>query len=152
MSLSSYPQSHRQLITHHSALRTWVCTDGKQRLSSIYQFVKGKFSIKDADNKPWWFCETGTTKKKSTKNVFTEEERNKFLALEIQVSSYEALTLEQERRVFIKVQAGPALTAAEKASAVVGPYSEFARTLAAKFCSPDDAASFTKGRVSHLII
>ena len=118
-------------------------------MSSIYQFVQGKFSIKDADNKPWWFCEATQTKKKSTKNVFNDKERADFLALEIQVSSYDKLTTEQERRVFIKVQAGTALTAAEKASAVVSPYSEYARALATKFCSPDDTSSFTKGRVSH---
>ena len=146
---SQYPSlAHTQPI-HRTLLRTWICTDGKQRLSSIAQFRKGKFAIKDASNQAWWFCDANPAKRSTSKHVFSEEAQQEVLELEIQVSSYSELTLASERRVFIKVQAGTALTAAEKTSAISGPCSDWARKLANKFCSPNDPSSFTKGRVSR---
>ena len=126
-----------------------MCTDGKQRLSSIVQFVRGKFPIKDANGRIWWFCNAQKTVKRTRKNILSQAERDDFLDIVLDVTYYEKLTIEQERKVFVKVQAGTVLTAAEKTSAIVGPYPEWGRKLAKLFCSPDAITSFTKGRVSH---
>ncbi|KAF2847720.1 hypothetical protein T440DRAFT_455777 [Plenodomus tracheiphilus IPT5] len=103
---------------------TYVCVDGKQRLSSVRAFIKGMIPCHDHHGEKWWFSDEGSIRRRK---VLPEAIQKAFLNKDFVAYQFEALTQEQEEDLFARVQMGMTLTAAEKMRASSGPWQELAR-------------------------
>ncbi|KAF2202134.1 hypothetical protein GQ43DRAFT_480149 [Delitschia confertaspora ATCC 74209] len=108
-----------------------VCVDGKQRLSSVWEFVKGLIPCHDRHGNKWWFCDSG--KGRSGKRLLSETTKEGFLDKEFVAFDYKELEPDQEEDLFARVQMGVQLTLAEKMRASRGPWQEFAKTFEQDF-------------------
>ncbi|KAH7561929.1 hypothetical protein BM1_03033 [Bipolaris maydis] len=119
------------LITDTKRTRpTFVCVDGKQRLSSVRAFAKGMIPCHDHKGEKWWFCEApGTNHKRS----LPLETQKLFLEKEFVTFQFSELTQEQEEDLFARVQMGVQLSAAEKIRAKSGPWQELAKLFVQDF-------------------
>ncbi|KAF2499427.1 hypothetical protein BU16DRAFT_578999 [Lophium mytilinum] len=100
-----------------------VCVDGKQRISSIHAFIKGKIPCHDKDKNKWYF----TAPDHPRRRVLPQRVKEQFQNKEIVCFEYPSLSRQQEEDLFARVQLGMALTPAEKMRATNGPWQEFAR-------------------------
>lgn len=110
-------------------LRT--CVDGKQRLTSIYKFMKGSIGFLDTNTpqKKWYFCHPiiDGQIQISNRNVLPNAVK-KFLESQFFCCyEYEDLTPDTEETMFQLVQRGIALTPAEKMRAMSAEWAAFAR-------------------------
>jgi hypothetical protein len=103
-----------------------VSIDGKQRLTSILEFVKGKIPGTDKEGKGWFFCELSDEdskgKPRAQRHILPAKMRRYFLKLEILCIEYQGLERRQEEDLFSRVQLGMPLTPAEKLRAISGPF------------------------------
>ncbi|TAQ88686.1 hypothetical protein B7494_g2962 [Chlorociboria aeruginascens] len=108
-----------------------VCVDGKQRLTSVYKFMKGAIGIYDSSNPPkkWYYCHPIVNGKQtlSTHNILPAAVKNFFLEKKLCVYEYKKLTKSVEETMFQLVQRGVALTPAEKMRAMSTPWAVFAK-------------------------
>ncbi|TFK59574.1 hypothetical protein BDN72DRAFT_851208 [Pluteus cervinus] len=96
---------------------SWVCIDGKQRISSIIAFMRGDVPHKDSvTGKRFWYL----NKDGKRKTMMPEALRKKFDNIQIVFSEYQDLTIEQQRAIFQRVQNGVALTPAERMQSLNG--------------------------------
>ncbi|KAH9875142.1 hypothetical protein J1614_004632 [Plenodomus biglobosus] len=118
---------------------TYVCVDGKQRLSSVRAFIKGMIPCHDHRGEKWWFSDEGGRRRK----VFPDATQRAFLNKDFVAYQFEGLSQEQEEDLFARVQMGMTLTAAEKMRASSGPWQELARLFVDDF---PNVYSLTKDR------
>ncbi|UZJ56423.1 hypothetical protein CBS101457_005743 [Exobasidium rhododendri] len=112
---------------------TRICVDGKQRLSSIYAFMRNEIPIREPhSNKAFWFKPS-----RLKRYGLTEKQRDRFSQIQINCVEYRDLTEELERDMFQRVQMGVTLTPAEKVSANLGPWPDFFRELNKRFVEND---------------
>ncbi|KAI5776958.1 hypothetical protein EDC01DRAFT_598620, partial [Geopyxis carbonaria] len=106
--------------------------DGKQRLTSIYEFVKGRIPCLDTHNRRWFFVDDGAPLGKTKhirKRVLSEKQRQKFVNTEILCVEYNALEIQEEEDLFARVQLGVPLSPAEKLKATSGPWQSLANEI-----------------------
>ncbi|KAF8966104.1 hypothetical protein BDZ97DRAFT_718075 [Flammula alnicola] len=103
-----------------------ICIDGKQRLTSMYRFLKGEIAHKDAtsNRKSYFVSPTGAKRK-----LITPQMQANFRNKQITCVEYEDLTGEQEREIFQRVQLGVALAPADRLPAINGPYANLVRNV-----------------------
>ncbi|KAF1966281.1 hypothetical protein BU23DRAFT_330932 [Bimuria novae-zelandiae CBS 107.79] len=107
-----------------------VCIDGKQRLSSVSNFVKGIIPCSDYRGEKWWFCDSS---QKGKKNVLSPDAQKAFLENDFVTFEYTNLSRMQEEDMFGRVQMGVPLSAAEKLRAQSGPWQELAKMFVTDF-------------------
>ncbi|KAI9737914.1 MAG: hypothetical protein M1834_009284 [Cirrosporium novae-zelandiae] len=129
----------------------FVCVDGKQRLTSIREFMRGKLAITDQHNDEWYYKQPLRPKVDKRGNPCYDQNGNvifiaikdvkvigsalkrRFDETELICFEYDGLTEGQERRLFKKVQEGMPLNAMEKFAAVDGSWQKFIRRLINEF-------------------
>ncbi|KAL7421270.1 hypothetical protein Q5752_004155 [Cryptotrichosporon argae] len=112
-----------------------VCIDGKQRCTSIINFMDGKIPFKPAGSteRYWYHKYNQKTGKQLPENL-----KRKFDQISLQVVEYNGLSDTEQRDIFQRVQLGVALSAAEKLQAVPGPWAEWINELQKKYIYGDD--------------
>ena len=110
---------------------TRTCVDGKQRLSSIYKFMKGSIGFFDTNTpqKKWYFCHPIIDGRIqiSNRNVLPNAVKKFFEKQFFCCYEYEELTPDTEETMFQLVQRGIALTPAEKMRAMSTDWATFTR-------------------------
>lgn len=102
---------------------TYVCVDGKQRLSSVRAFIKGMIPCHDHRGENWWFSNEAGRRRR----ILSDAVQRAFLNKDFVTYQFNGLSQEQEEDLFARVQMGMTLTAAEKMRASSGPWQELAR-------------------------
>ncbi|KAJ3541922.1 hypothetical protein NMY22_g3705 [Coprinellus aureogranulatus] len=101
-----------------------VCMDGKQRLTSIHNFMTGQIPHKDpVTKKLWWY--TAPELSRSSRLVIPEWAKQTFRERIITCVIYKNLKSQNEREIFQRVQEGVPLTSAERLQAVASPMAEW---------------------------
>ncbi|RDB22009.1 hypothetical protein Hypma_011065 [Hypsizygus marmoreus] len=103
-----------------------TCIDGKQRLTSVQQFVEGEIAWRDSQtNRRLWY------KNKSGKRgkLMSEAQRNRFNDSSFVCVEYNTLNVSEEREIFQRVQLGVALSPAERLKAINGSYADLVRKM-----------------------
>jgi hypothetical protein len=134
-----------------------VSIDGKQRLTSIRDFVAGKIHCTDHKNRSWYFCDTDDVEdpkgKKKKKRILPSKQRRAFLNMTILCAEYSNLELRQEEDLFSRVQMGMPLTPAEKLKASSGVWQDFAIELEKKYQTMiETIVDSRRGRGFHLVM
>ncbi|WRT63537.1 uncharacterized protein IL334_000442 [Kwoniella shivajii] len=97
-----------------------ICIDGKQRCSSILNFMDGKIPFISPNTKEkFWYNKLDSHR--SGKQLPRDLKSN-FDLLQLAAVEYHGMTDSQQRDVFQRVQLGVALSAAEKLQAHSGPW------------------------------
>ena len=100
--------------------------DGQQRLTAIYEFFNDKFSLsKDADD----LDESHVIRSKKFGDLH-EDAKDIFEAYELTVVLLRKSTEEEVEEMFLRLQNGTTLSAAEKRNAMKGKMKEFVREMA----------------------
>ncbi|KAA8900017.1 hypothetical protein FN846DRAFT_799429 [Sphaerosporella brunnea] len=113
-----------------------ISIDGKQRLTSVREFVNGNIPCTDAKGKSWYFCEKPKNEfpaKKVKRRILPVRTRRQFLRLELICAEFSNLERKQEEDLFSRVQLGIPLTPAEKLRASSGPWQDFAISIEKEF-------------------
>ncbi|CEH18164.1 Domain of unknown function DUF262 [Ceraceosorus bombacis] len=109
----------------------FICIDGKQRISSICNFMNNVIPVREAGtNKQYWYEEDRVAGKYP---AIDRKLKTRFDSLQIHGFLYMDLADQEERDMFARVQMGSVLTPAEKLAAKVGPWSEWWRQLVKKY-------------------
>ncbi|KAF2131080.1 hypothetical protein P153DRAFT_430331 [Dothidotthia symphoricarpi CBS 119687] len=111
---------------------SFICVDGKQRLSSVLAFIKGIIPCHDHRGEKWWFGDQSISRRK---NILSEAMQKQFLEKELVSFEFTNLSSEQEEDLFARVQMGVQLSVAEKMRAQSGPWQELARLFVDDFPS-----------------
>ncbi|KAJ3050443.1 hypothetical protein HK097_008602 [Rhizophlyctis rosea] len=104
--------------------------DGKQRLTSIYKFMKNLIPHIDSTTKKKRWYAAGSEGRKS---CFTAAERTEFNSKTIICIEYSGLSDQDEEEMFNRVQMGMPLSAAEKMYATGSPLGLYLRVLLKEF-------------------
>ena len=126
----------------------YLCVDGKQRLTSIRQFVDGKIPV-EMDGKTYWYRKNAenvgdqvqsqdnvnipTQKTAKEKLVLSKEIQERFMEQRIVVYSYRDLAEDEQIDLFQRVQLGKALTKGEIMQATEGKWQEYAKKIEADY-------------------
>lgn len=94
-----------------------ICLDGKQRCSSIIDFISGKIPLYK-DGVSYYYSDNNEKKgnKTSKKNIISATERSEFLYKVIPIVTYKGLSYDDQLEVFARIQYGHPLTEGEKIS------------------------------------
>ncbi len=110
---------------------TRTCVDGKQRLTSIWKFMKGNIGFFDTNSpsKKWFFCHPIVDGRIqiSNRNILPNAVKKFFETQFFCCYEYEDLTADTEETMFQLVQRGIALTPAEKMRAMSTEWATFTR-------------------------
>ncbi|KAK0110123.1 hypothetical protein ONS95_002776 [Cadophora gregata] len=110
---------------------TRTCVDGKQRLTSIWKFMKGNIGFFDTNSpsKKWFFCHPVVDGRIqiSNRNILPNAVKKFFETQFFCCYEYEDLTADTEETMFQLVQRGIALTPAEKMRAMSTEWATFTR-------------------------
>ncbi|KAK7470566.1 hypothetical protein VKT23_001990 [Stygiomarasmius scandens] len=98
-----------------------VCVDGKQRLTSILQFLDGQLAFKDQWGQSWWYTIPEGSPSKAKRREVPRRWKRKFEKKQITCVEFSDLRIGQEREIFQRVQLGVPLTIAEKLAAIASP-------------------------------
>ncbi len=113
---------------------TYVCIDGKQRVSSICNFRDNKIPVREpSTGRKFWYkedLETGKTP------ALTPAQRRKFDNEQLTIVEFDDLSEETERDMFSRVQMGVTLSSAEKLGAHLGAWPDFIRQMVKRFIDP----------------
>ncbi|PWZ02025.1 hypothetical protein BCV70DRAFT_198306 [Testicularia cyperi] len=112
----------------------YVCIDGKQRISSICNFLENKIPVKEPrTGRRFWYKEDlgmGRTP------ALTAAQRRKFENEQLTIVEFQDLNEETERDMFSRVQMGVTLSSAEKLAAHLGEWPDFIREMVKRFIDP----------------
>ncbi|KDR72864.1 hypothetical protein GALMADRAFT_252174 [Galerina marginata CBS 339.88] len=116
-----------------------VCIDGKQRLTSVWKFIKGEIPYKDPiTNERLYYMNPPGAKRKLISTAMS----NNFKNIQIPCAEFIGITAEQERDIFQRVQMGVPLGPADRLPAINGPYADLVRALSRRIDSKDGFESF----------
>lgn len=116
--------------------KTWVCMDGKQRLTSIKLFINGQIPWIRQPGKSWYFKQSNPPS--PSRLILPEELKETFLSRGITTALYLGLDEMQERDIFRLVQEGKPLTIGEKMAAGTGPWAQYVNELTTTYMTRDD--------------
>ncbi|KAH0613939.1 uncharacterized protein H6S33_005825 [Morchella sextelata] len=128
-----------------------ISIDGKQRLSSIREFVNGNIPCTDKHGRKWFFKDNGSPSGKN-KRLLNEKFKQHFLGQELLCAEYAALERKQEEDLFSRVQLGVPLTPAEKLRASSGAWQAFALEIEQKYPDLMQTVDNRRGRSFQLIL
>lgn len=112
----------------------YVCIDGKQRVSSICNFLDNQIPVKEpSTGRKFWYKEDLALGKTP---ALTPAQRRKFENEQMTIVIFEGLTEESERDMFSRVQMGVTLSSAEKLGAHLGAWPDFIRQMVKRFIDP----------------
>lgn len=108
-----------------------TCVDGKQRLTSIWRFMKGQIGFNDTNSaqKKWYFCHPVIDGRIqiSNRNVLPNAVKKHFESQFFCCYEYEELTKDTEETMFQLVQRGIALAPAEKMRSMSTAWAAYTR-------------------------
>ncbi|KAH9811750.1 hypothetical protein DFH28DRAFT_899922 [Melampsora americana] len=116
--------------------KTWVCMDGKQRLTSIKLFINGQIPWNRQPGKSWYFKQSNPPS--PSRLILSEELKETFFSRGITTALYHGLDEMQERDIFRLVQEGKPLTIGEKMAAETGPWAQYINELTTNYMTRDD--------------
>ncbi|CCF49405.1 hypothetical protein NDA11_000733 [Ustilago hordei] len=129
---------------------TYVCIDGKQRISSICAFLDNKIPVREpSTSRRFWYKEDLIAGKTPALNA---AQRRKFDNEQLTVVEFEGLSDEVERDMFSRVQMGVTLSPAEKLGAHLGPWPDFIRQMVKRFIDPTPSLVHDDEGKSMLIV
>ncbi|THV08474.1 hypothetical protein K435DRAFT_959037 [Dendrothele bispora CBS 962.96] len=117
-----------------------VCVDGKQRLTSILQFLDGQLAYKNGSGQSWWYT-IPEGSRSSKRNEVPKKWKKIFEEKQITCVEYSDLRAGQERDIFQRVQLGVPLTVAEKLAAISSPVALWISELDEKHINVSDGLS-----------
>ncbi|KAJ7927473.1 hypothetical protein B0H13DRAFT_2312427 [Mycena leptocephala] len=80
--------------------KTRTLVDGKQRLTSIFRFMKGLIPYKDRlTGDKWWYCDNPAHQTPATKKILSETDRNVFDGRALVCIEYQDLQDADEHKV-----------------------------------------------------
>jgi uncharacterized protein with ParB-like and HNH nuclease domain len=103
--------------------------DGKQRISSVKNFINNQFAVKDDDIKYFYSVIGMPTRSKFTFQILSDEQRFKFDNSLFIVAYYANITIEQQRELFQRVQFGEKLSNGEKLNAINSAVVNYAKNI-----------------------
>ncbi|KAJ3176413.1 hypothetical protein HDU87_005282 [Geranomyces variabilis] len=110
-----------------------VAIDGKQRLTSIFRFMRGEIpQIDSVTGQRVWFSSHSKRKTTAKVRVMTSQEQKEFGEMQMICVQYRGISFEQEQEIFRRVQLGVALSISERLFAKGGPLADFIRELMIK--------------------
>ncbi|ORX34990.1 hypothetical protein BD324DRAFT_609725 [Kockovaella imperatae] len=110
-----------------------ICIDGKQRCTSIREFMDGTIPFQSPKTKErFWYTKYGDRKQGKQ---LPEALRRRFEMIQIPIVEYKDLSQEQMRDIFQRVQMGMPLTTAEKMQAISSPWTNWILELQKKYIS-----------------
>jgi len=115
-----------------------ICVDGKQRLTSIKEFMEGKIGCHDSHNQTWYYCYPTDAKgniNHRSRRILPESVKEEFRLKELICYELLDLSRSQEEDLFSRVQLGVQLTVAEKLRATAGTWHELVKVFETKFSS-----------------
>lgn len=108
-----------------------TCIDGKQRCTSILNFMDGKIPFVSPHTKEkYWYSMYGTKKRGLQ---LPEALKRKFNLSKLSSVEYRDITDMQQRDIFQRVQLGVSLSSAEKLQAIPGPWPTWVVELIKKY-------------------
>ncbi|WWC85679.1 uncharacterized protein L201_000545 [Kwoniella dendrophila CBS 6074] len=111
-----------------------VCIDGKQRCTSIINFMDGKIPFISPHTKErYWYNKYSTHKGKQ----LPRELKSQFDLIQLAAVEYHDSTEDQQRDIFQRVQLGVQLSAAEKLQAHAGPYAKWIGELEKRYITAE---------------
>ncbi|KAJ1021148.1 hypothetical protein NDA16_003934 [Ustilago loliicola] len=113
---------------------TYVCIDGKQRISSICAFLDNKIPVREPSTGRRFFYKEDLPAGRTP--ALNAAQRRKFDNEQLTVVEFEGLSEEVERDMFSRVQMGVTLSPAEKLGAHLGPWPDFIRQMVKRFIDP----------------
>ncbi|KAL7273731.1 hypothetical protein RUND412_003391 [Rhizina undulata] len=128
-----------------------ISIDGKQRLSSVKEFVAGTIPCTDKNGRKWYFCNNGDSSR-SKKRILPERQKQKFMNLEFLCAEYSGLERKQEEDLFSRVQLGMPLTPAEKLKASSGSWQSFAAEIERTYTDLIEIVENRRARAFQLIL
>ncbi len=99
------------IMNNDNTLGKYICIDGKQRITTIVEFIENKFSI-NIDEKNVFYSKI-PKENKSECRIFDQRERNMFDSRYISVVMYEDLNAGGQIDMFYRINQGVKLTAEE---------------------------------------
>ncbi|KAK8844614.1 hypothetical protein IAR55_006461 [Kwoniella newhampshirensis] len=113
-----------------------TCIDGKQRCTSILNFMDGKIPFISPHTKTrYWYNKALNGNRGSQLPMAL---KNRFDTIAIQVVEYDNIPDDQQRDIFQRVQMGVALSPAEKLQAIASPWTTWILALEQKYISEPD--------------
>jgi len=94
----------------------YVCLDGKQRLTTIKNFINNDVTWTSDDGIEYYFSKNKDNKKKA--QVMSEAQQNEFLNQNVVIIIYKNLTEEEQLEIFKRIQGGRQLTDGERMKAI----------------------------------
>lgn len=129
---------------------TYVCIDGKQRISSICAFLDNQIPLREpSTGYKFWYKEDPANGKTL---ALTAAQRRKFDNEQLTIVEFEGLTDETERDLFRRVQMGVTLSAAEKLGAHLGAWPEFIRQMVKRYMEPTPSLVHDESGNSFLLV
>lgn len=112
--------------------RKMMCVDGKQRLTALYDFMKGRIGILDSGKPPqkWYFChptDKNGAETTSNHNIMPSVAKDFIENKRLCCYFYKDLPQDIEENMFQLVQRGVPLTPAEKMRAMSTEWATFAK-------------------------
>ena len=112
----------------------YVCIDGKQRVSSVCNFLDNKIPVREpSTGRRFWYKDDPAEGKTP---ALTPAQRRKFENEQMTIVIFEGLSEESERDMFSRVQMGVTLSSAEKLGAHLGAWPDFIRQMVKRFIDP----------------
>ncbi|SNX86811.1 uncharacterized protein MEPE_05520 [Melanopsichium pennsylvanicum] len=112
----------------------YVCIDGKQRVSSICNFLANKIPVREpSTGRRFWYKEDLAFDKTP---ALSPAQRRKFENEQMTIVIFDGLSEEDERDMFSRVQMGVTLSSAEKLGAHLGDWPDFIRQMVKRFIDP----------------
>ncbi|KAL1658095.1 hypothetical protein EV122DRAFT_226890 [Schizophyllum commune] len=118
-------------LTKHEGKYTYICVDGKQRLTSIYRFFDGQIycECELRTGQKLWYRSDQVSGTGSARRLLSDKRRKAFEKIQFTCVEYEDVTGAQEREIFHRVQLGVALTASEKLAAIDSPRARYVQSI-----------------------
>lgn len=108
-------------------IKMQTAIDGKQRLSSIIEFMAGKIPYKDPRGVIWWYPVREAKDRRG--RILTQKLKDRFDNWSLLCIEYEGLNRQQEEDLFARVQQGMALSNNEKQMASHTPWIKLIKEL-----------------------
>nr|GAT58350.1 predicted protein [Mycena chlorophos] len=118
-------------------LEKLLCVDGKQRLTSLWDFMSGKIPFRNPEDKrSYYYTNNGTHR---GVHLLPAYDRRAFDSTIISCLIFDYLAPNEERDIFQRVQQGKPLTNAEKLRAISSPRSQLIQSLEASFLTNESS-------------
>ncbi|KAK4684107.1 hypothetical protein P7C73_g6095, partial [Tremellales sp. Uapishka_1] len=126
------------VVTNDDGEDIRVCIDGKQRCTSICNFMDGKIPFISPGTREHFYYKLAPSARRGRMKLLPQNLKNKFDMFEIPTAEYDHLGTNEQRDIFQRVQLGVALSGAEKLQAIPSQWTDFVNLLQKKYVHAPD--------------